>query len=52
MKLGEIRLDFVGDMNVSNKIRELGVFSFRAFMNIGNASNREREGKATPHTHT
>lgn len=33
--LKEIRLHFDGDINVPNKVRKLGVFSFRAFLNIG-----------------
>ena len=33
--LKEIRLHFDGDINVPNKVRKLGVFTFRAFLNIG-----------------
>lgn len=33
--LKEIRLHFGGDINVPNKVRKLGVFTFRAFLNIG-----------------
>jgi hypothetical protein len=33
--LKEIRLYFDGDINVPNKVRKLGVFTFRAFLNIG-----------------
>lgn len=33
--LKEIRLHFVRDINVPNKVRKLGVFTFRAFLNIG-----------------
>lgn len=33
--LKEIRLHFDGDINVPNKVRKLGIFTFRAFLNIG-----------------
>ena len=33
--LKEIRLHFDGDINVPNKTRKLGMFSFRAFLNVG-----------------
>ena len=33
--LKEIRLHFDGDINVPNKVRKLGIFPFRAFLNIG-----------------
>lgn len=33
--LKDIRLYFDGDINVPNKTRKLGIFSFRAFLNIG-----------------
>lgn len=33
--LKEMRLHFDGDINVPNKVRKLGVFTFRAFLNIG-----------------
>ena len=33
--LKEIKLHFDGDINVPNKVRKLGVFTFRAFLNIG-----------------
>lgn len=33
--LKEMRLYFDGDINVPNKVRKLGVFTFRAFLNIG-----------------
>lgn len=33
--LKEIRLHFDGDINVPNKARKLGIFTFRAFLNIG-----------------
>lgn len=33
--LKEIRLHFDGDINVPIKVRKLGVFTFRAFLNIG-----------------
>lgn len=33
--LKEMRLHFDGDNNVPNKVRKLGIFPFRAFLNIG-----------------
>lgn len=33
--LKELKLHFVGDINVPKFTRQLGVFSFRAFLNIG-----------------
>lgn len=33
--LKELKLHFIGDINIPNKVRKLGVFTFRAFLNIG-----------------